>query len=41
MHMNHMLVIMGSLCLQTDKKAELFFLSICGAKMINEKDNLP
>ena len=45
MHMNHMheviKVFMGSLCLQADKKAELFFLSICGAKMINERENLP
>ena len=33
MHMNHMheviKVFTGSLRLQTDKKAELFFLSIC------------
>ena len=45
MHMNHMheviKVFMGSLHLQTDKKAELFFLSICGATMINERENLP
>ena len=36
MHMNHMHEVIkfsweACMCLQTDKKAELFFLSICGS----------